>query len=176
MLDASSGRASSRRISGQCRSLSGWPSRARSSMPPTTTSRIVSSEWGGVSRDIAMLIRTDEMSPSERDFAEEMLFSSGRPLMMVPPAPDQRGPFANIVVAWDGGARAAGCRRCYAAPRSGNLDRGRKRLGDPDGSEGRASRVPRLRSIFRGIVAACRPPSFRRWAGASGGRSAITCR
>ena len=57
--------------------------------------------------DIAILTRTDEVNPAERDIAEDVLFNSGRPLMMIPPSPEQRGPFAKIVVAWDGGARAA---------------------------------------------------------------------
>ena len=57
--------------------------------------------------DIAVMTRTVEISPPERDFAEDMLFNSGRPLLMVPPEAEQPGPFAKIVVAWDGGARAA---------------------------------------------------------------------
>ena len=57
--------------------------------------------------DVILMGRSGEMSPSERDFAEDVLFNSGRPLMIVPQGLDRRGPFAKIVVAWDGGARAA---------------------------------------------------------------------
>jgi nucleotide-binding universal stress UspA family protein len=57
--------------------------------------------------DIVVLPRAGDLLSLDRDIVEEMLFNSGRPTVIVPPGWDK--PFAcrRLMVAWDGGARAA---------------------------------------------------------------------
>jgi nucleotide-binding universal stress UspA family protein len=57
--------------------------------------------------DLAVVTRSERISGLERDLTEELLFSSGRPLLLVPPnAPDQAA-LDIVSLAWDGGERAA---------------------------------------------------------------------
>jgi len=57
--------------------------------------------------DLAVLTRSQEISSLEQDLVEEVLFSSGRPVLLVPDRGDLAVKFAKVVLAWDGSARAA---------------------------------------------------------------------
>jgi nucleotide-binding universal stress UspA family protein len=57
--------------------------------------------------DLATLTRSQEISPLERDLLEEILFSSGRPLLLVPPNAPDSAKIDKVSFAWDGGQRAA---------------------------------------------------------------------
>src|SRR5215207_1181426 len=57
--------------------------------------------------DLAVVTRSDPISGLERDLTEELLFSSGRPLLLVPPDAPDRASLDTISLAWDGGERAA---------------------------------------------------------------------
>ena len=67
--------------------------RERLALPSYTTTRDVTRVGGPLSL--------------ERDITEQMLFGSGRPVIVVPPAAGASVVFENILIAWDGGAQAA---------------------------------------------------------------------
>ncbi len=57
--------------------------------------------------DLAALTRSEEILPLERDLLEEILFSSGRPLLLVPPNAPISAKIDKVSFAWDGGQRSA---------------------------------------------------------------------
>jgi nucleotide-binding universal stress UspA family protein len=57
--------------------------------------------------DIAIAARPANGLSIEQNLIERMLFTSGRPLLVIPPNWDKGPQFQTIVVAWDGSARAA---------------------------------------------------------------------
>lgn len=57
--------------------------------------------------DIAIVSRPAGSLSLDQSLIEAVLFSSGRPILVVPPAWEKRPQFQTIAVAWDGGARAA---------------------------------------------------------------------
>ena len=57
--------------------------------------------------DIVIVSRPMNGLPLDRDLIEAMLFTSGRPVLVIPPDWDKGASFQNIMVAWDGGTRAA---------------------------------------------------------------------
>jgi nucleotide-binding universal stress UspA family protein len=57
--------------------------------------------------DLTLLSRSANGSPLDRDLAEELLFESGRPLILLPLDKAMTAPLQRVVVAWDGTARAA---------------------------------------------------------------------
>jgi nucleotide-binding universal stress UspA family protein len=57
--------------------------------------------------DLTIVTRSDPISGLERDLTEELLFSSGRPLLLVPPNAPNQATLDVVSLAWDGGERAA---------------------------------------------------------------------
>jgi hypothetical protein len=57
--------------------------------------------------DIVIVSRPMNGLPLDRDLIEAMLFTSGRPVLIIPPHWEQGAEFQNIMIGWDGGARAA---------------------------------------------------------------------
>ncbi|HUI20627.1 MAG TPA: universal stress protein [Methylocella sp.] len=57
--------------------------------------------------DIVILARPTYGISVDRDVTQAMLFTSGRPVIAVPPLWDREPSIQNVLVAWDGGARAA---------------------------------------------------------------------
>lgn len=57
--------------------------------------------------DLVILPQASGLLSSEAGFIESVLFSAGRPALVVPAAWSKAPAFGRIVVAWDGGARAA---------------------------------------------------------------------
>lgn len=57
--------------------------------------------------DIVIVSRPTDGLSLDRDLTEAMLFTSGRPVLVVPPSWERGAEFKNIMVGWDGGARAA---------------------------------------------------------------------
>jgi nucleotide-binding universal stress UspA family protein len=57
--------------------------------------------------DIVIVSRSMNGLPLDRDLIEAMLFTSGRPVLIIPPHWEHGAEFQNIMIGWDGGARAA---------------------------------------------------------------------
>jgi nucleotide-binding universal stress UspA family protein len=57
--------------------------------------------------DVAILSRSGSYLSLDRTMIEAMLFTSGRPIVIVPPEWTRGARFDKIIVAWDGGGRAA---------------------------------------------------------------------
>lgn len=57
--------------------------------------------------DIVIVSRPVNGLSLDRDLIEAMLFMSGRPVLVIPPHWDRSAEFQNIMIGWDGGARAA---------------------------------------------------------------------
>jgi hypothetical protein len=57
--------------------------------------------------DIVIVSRPMNGLPLDRDLIEAMLFASGRPVLIIPPHWEQGAEFQNIMIGWDGGAKAA---------------------------------------------------------------------
>ncbi|MCI0735498.1 MAG: universal stress protein [Beijerinckiaceae bacterium] len=57
--------------------------------------------------DIAVITRPANGLSLDQNLIEAMLFTSGRPVLVIPPDWDKAPRFVNIMVAWDGSARAA---------------------------------------------------------------------
>ena len=57
--------------------------------------------------DIVILSRPTYEVSLDKDLIEAMLFTSGRPVIVIPPYWERGAERQNILVAWDGGARAA---------------------------------------------------------------------
>jgi nucleotide-binding universal stress UspA family protein len=57
--------------------------------------------------DVVILARPTYEISVDKDLIQAMLFTSGRPVIVVPPDWGQDARFHNVLVAWDGGARAA---------------------------------------------------------------------
>jgi len=56
--------------------------------------------------DIVIVSRSMNGFPLDRDLIEAMLFTSGRPVLVIPPNWEKGAEFQNIIIGWDGGARA----------------------------------------------------------------------
>jgi len=57
--------------------------------------------------DAVILARPSYEIALDRDIIQAMLFDSGRPIIVIPPKWERDASFENVLVAWDGGARAA---------------------------------------------------------------------
>ncbi|HUI22144.1 MAG TPA: universal stress protein [Methylocella sp.] len=57
--------------------------------------------------DLAVLSRSGYYLSLDRGMIEAMLFTSGRPIVLVPPGWEREARIAKIIIAWDGGGRAA---------------------------------------------------------------------
>ena len=57
--------------------------------------------------DIVIVSRPMDGISLDRDLIEAMLFTSGRPVLVIPPHWERGAKFQNIMIGWDGGARAA---------------------------------------------------------------------
>lgn len=57
--------------------------------------------------DIVIVSRLMKGLSLDRDLIETLLFTSGRPVLVIPPNCEQGAEFQNIIIGWDGGARAA---------------------------------------------------------------------
>jgi len=57
--------------------------------------------------DIIIVSRSMNGFSLDRDLIEAMLFTSGRPVLVIPPNWEKGAEFQNIIIGWDGGARAA---------------------------------------------------------------------
>jgi hypothetical protein len=57
--------------------------------------------------DIVIVSRPTGGLSLDRDLTEAILFTSGRPVLVIPPHWKQSPEFKNVLIGWDGGARAA---------------------------------------------------------------------
>lgn len=57
--------------------------------------------------DFVILARPTYEISVDKDLIQAMLFTSGRPVITIPPNWERAARFQNVLVAWDGGARAA---------------------------------------------------------------------
>jgi nucleotide-binding universal stress UspA family protein len=57
--------------------------------------------------DIVIVSRSMNRLSLDRDLIEAMLFTSGWPVLVIPPHWERGPDFQNIMIGWDGGARAA---------------------------------------------------------------------
>lgn len=57
--------------------------------------------------DVVIVSRPAKTLSIDQDLIEAVLFTSGRPVLVIPPRWDRAVQWQNIIVAWDGGARAA---------------------------------------------------------------------
>ena len=94
--------------------------------------------------DIVIVSRSMNGFSLDRDLIEAMLFTSGRPVLVIPPKWEQGAEFQNIIIGWDGGVLGMPC-LCLLAPNGSKLCASSPMLQ-------RASPVPLWRLTLRDIV------------------------
>lgn len=102
-------RQASEELAATCRDRAALDGVASSSSVHYDSYHLVRAEMVRLARatDLVVLQRRDDTMSLEQDLIQAVLFDSGRPIIVVPPG--WSGPFAldRVMVAWDGGSKAA---------------------------------------------------------------------